>query len=98
MDKSIRLPALSNCQRGAAAIEFALILPLLLLIFTGTVAFGRAMWHYDALDKAARDAARYLSTVPTANLGVEAASATSVTRTIVANSLTRARVAGLTPA
>lgn len=88
---------LQSEQRGAAAIEFAFILPLLLVIFTGTIEFGRAMWHYDALAKAARDAARYLSTVPTANLGSEAALATSITRSIVANSATRASVAGLTP-
>lgn len=97
MDKPIRLPAFMNGQRGAAAIEFAFILPLLLLMFTGMIEFGRAMWHYDALAKVARDGARYLSTVPTANLGAEAASATSVTRTIVANAATRANVAGLTP-
>lgn len=98
MDKQIRFPSLPSSQRGAAAIEFAFILPLLLLIFTGTIEFGRAMWHYDALAKAARDAARYLSTVPTVDLGTEAASATSITRAIVANSATQAAVAGLTPA
>ena len=85
-------------QRGAAAIEFAFILPLLLLIFTGMVEYGRAMWHYDALAKGARDAARYLSTVPTASLGGEATSATSISRTIVANAASSAGVAGLTPA
>lgn len=98
MDKSLCLPALTRSQRGAAAIEFAFILPLLLVIFTGMVEFGRAMWHYDALAKSARDAARYLSTVPTANLGGEAASATSTTRTIVTHAAARASVAGLTPA
>jgi Flp pilus assembly protein TadG len=98
MDKPLRSLRLSGVQRGAAAIEFAFILPLLLVIFSGMVEFGRAMWHYDALAKSARDAVRYLSTVPTADLGGEAASATSVTRSIVANAAIRASVAGLTPA
>lgn len=98
MDKKTRFPSSPAAQRGAAAVEFAFILPLLLLIFTGTIEFGRAMWHYDALAKAARDAARYLSTVPTVDLGAEAASATSTARTIVANAATRAGVTGLTPA
>lgn len=98
MDKKTRFSSLPGAQRGAAAVEFAFILPLLLLIFTGMIEFGRAMWHYDALAKGARDAARYLSTVPTVELGSEAASATSITRAIVANAASRAGVAGLTPA
>ena len=99
MDKQIRFLSLPAAQLGAAAIEFAFILPMLLLLFTGMIEFGRAMWYYDALDKGARDAARYLSTVPTASLSSEAASAASTTRTIVANAATKARVVvtGLDP-
>lgn len=84
-------------QRGAAAIEFAFLLPFLLLIFTGMIEFGRAMWYYNALDKAARDSARYLSTAPVSSLATEAASATSPSRTIVANAAARSGVVGLTP-
>ena len=57
---------------GVAAIELALTLPLLVLIVTGLIEYGRLMWNYDALAKATRDAARYLSTVPAANLASEA--------------------------
>lgn len=98
MNKQARLFPLHPTQRGAAAIEFAFILPVLLLIFTGMVEYGRAMWHYDALAKGARDAARYLSTVPTASLGSEATSATSISRMIVSNAASTAGVAGLAPA
>lgn len=48
-------------QNGAAAVEFAIVLPLLILIFTGMVEYGRLMWNYNALAKAARDAARFLA-------------------------------------
>jgi len=48
-------------QHGAAAIEFALLLVILLMFVAGVVEFGRAFWYYDALTKATRDGARYLS-------------------------------------
>lgn len=51
-------------QRGAAAVEFALVVPILALIVAGIVEFGRALWYYDALAKATRDGARYMSTAP----------------------------------
>lgn len=49
-------------QQGVALIEFALILPFLLLLLCITVEVGRAIWQYDTLTKAVRDSARYLST------------------------------------
>ena len=49
-------------QRGVAAVEFALlIIPMLLMVF-GITEFGRAMYQYNTLVKATRDATRYLST------------------------------------
>lgn len=50
-------------QHGIAAVEFALLVFVMLLITAGIVEFGRAVWHYDALAKASRDGARYLSTL-----------------------------------
>lgn len=49
-------------QRGVAIIEFALILPLLLLMTFVVTEFGRAIYQYNILTKSVRDAARYLST------------------------------------
>lgn len=51
-------------ERGAAAVELALVVFVLLLIAAGTIAFGRAFWYADALTKATRDGARLLSTWP----------------------------------
>lgn len=48
-------------QRGTAAVEFALLLILLLIIVAGIIEFGRTFWYYDALTKATRDGARFLS-------------------------------------
>ncbi|KQT10584.1 TadE/TadG family type IV pilus assembly protein [Ramlibacter sp. Leaf400] len=48
-------------QGGTAIIEFALVLPLLVLLSMVVVELGRAMYQYNALAKSVRDAARYLS-------------------------------------
>lgn len=48
-------------QRGVAAVELAILLiPLVLLAF-GITEFGRAIYQYNALAKATRDAVRFLS-------------------------------------
>jgi hypothetical protein len=48
-------------ERGAAIIEFALILPLLLILIFITTEFGRALYEYNIITKSVRDAVRYLS-------------------------------------
>ncbi len=48
-------------QRGAALLELALVLPLLLLMALVTTEMGRALLYYNTLTKSVRDAVRYLS-------------------------------------
>ena len=48
-------------HKGVALVEFALILPFLLLLSITAVELGRAIWEYNTLTKSVRDAARYLS-------------------------------------
>lgn len=48
-------------QRGVALVELAISLPVLIAIAFGITEFGRAIYQYNALAKASRDAARYLS-------------------------------------
>ena len=48
-------------QRGTAIVEFALVLPLLLLLTMTTTEFGRAIYQYNTIVKSLRDATRYLS-------------------------------------
>lgn len=48
-------------QSGVAIIEFALILPMLLVMTFMITEFGRALYQYNTLVKSVRDAVRYLS-------------------------------------
>ncbi len=48
-------------QHGVAILEFALVLPLLLILTFITTEYGRALYQYNTLAKSVRDAARYLS-------------------------------------
>lgn len=50
-----------QAQRGLAAVEFAIVAPVLLLLMLGVAEFGRALFQYNTLAKAVRDAARYYS-------------------------------------
>ncbi|MFP3534488.1 pilus assembly protein, partial [Burkholderia sp. SIMBA_042] len=49
-------------MRGSAAVEFAIVLIPLGTLVAGVAEFGHAIDQYEALTKATRDAARYLST------------------------------------
>lgn len=80
-----RLRSLKNMQ-GVAAIEFALVLILLLMILAAAIEFGRVFWYYTALTKATRDGARQMSVLQSfADIGN--------VRTLVVNEANAARVA-----
>lgn len=55
-------------QRGSAAVEAALLMPVMLVLLVFPLLLGRIFWHYAVLQKAAHDAARYLSSVPIAEM------------------------------
>jgi Flp pilus assembly protein TadG len=48
-------------QTGVALVEFALVLPLLLLLSLVTAELGRAVYCYNNITKVVRDSVRYLS-------------------------------------
>lgn len=50
-------------ERGAAVVEFALLLPLLVALLAGAADLARLAYHQNVLAKSVREAARYLSTV-----------------------------------
>jgi Flp pilus assembly protein TadG len=45
-------------RRGQALVEFALVLPILVLVVLGIFDFGRAIFAYNTVSNAAREAAR----------------------------------------
>jgi Flp pilus assembly protein TadG len=56
-------------ERGAAAVEFAIVIPLLLLLLIGIAEFGRVFYMQNSITNAARVAAR--------TMAVEASTATT---------------------
>ena len=49
---------IAGSDRGAAAVEFAIVLPLLLLIVFGVIDFGRMLYSQVTLTQAAREGSR----------------------------------------
>jgi len=45
-------------ERGAAAVEFAILLPVLMLILFGTIEFGLIMYFREVITNASREGAR----------------------------------------
>jgi len=56
-------------QRGIAAVELAMVMPVLVLLLAFPLALGRIFWHYTAYQYAAQDAALYLSKAPLSEMG-----------------------------
>jgi Flp pilus assembly protein TadG len=54
----VRLPARIRSEAGAELVEFALVLPLLLLVFGGIVDFGLLLQRQQVVTNAAREGAR----------------------------------------
>jgi hypothetical protein len=53
----------ADAQHGAALVEMALVLPLLLMLLLGIFAAARGWQVHNVLDHAAREAARYGATL-----------------------------------
>ena len=52
---------LRRWSHGVAAVELGLLMTPMILMMFGATEFGRAIYTYNTLDKAVRDAARHLS-------------------------------------
>lgn len=58
--------------RGQAMVEFALIVPLLVLVLMGIFDLGRGVYAYNVLASAAREGARYGILSPSNTSGIQA--------------------------
>lgn len=84
-------------QRGIAALEMLLVLPLLLLVLAGLLYFGRYFSYYTAAQKAAHDAARYLATVSQREMKTPSGSGAQVPVIQIAQAIGLQELAGLNP-
>ncbi|WP_255768018.1 TadE/TadG family type IV pilus assembly protein [Pseudarthrobacter sulfonivorans] len=77
-------------ERGAVAVEFAILLPLLLMLVLGTIEFGRAYNARVTLTNAARDGVRVMAI--TTNNVVAAKTAAANAAASVSSSITPSNV------
>jgi len=68
-----------STPRGAAAVEFALILPLLLLLVFGIINYGALMYDQSVITNAAREGARWAAINASAASGSGCTNSFSVT-------------------
>jgi Flp pilus assembly protein TadG len=82
-------------DRGAVAIEFALLLPVLLLLLFGIIDFGRALNASITLTQAAREGARFAAVADA--IGLPNTSAAVKDRTVAAATGLNLTSANVTP-
>ena len=58
------LRRLGRRSEGAAAVEFGLLLPLLVIMLLGVAEIGRLLFHYHTVAQSVEDGARYLTRAP----------------------------------
>lgn len=58
--RRLSIRSLVRSESGTQLAELAIVLPILVVLFAGTVEFGRYFYTYSTLSKAARIGARYL--------------------------------------
>jgi hypothetical protein len=84
-------------QRGVAALEFAFILPFLVLLLAVTLFFGRLFWHYTVAQKAAHDAAVILANATKLEIGTTKSDLGDVEVANLAKAVAAEEIAELNP-
>ena len=80
-------------DRGLATIEFAICVPVLLLLMLGTAEIGRLLFQYNTLTKAVRDGARYAAS-NAATTGTRIVNLSAQRRTETINLIRTGNIAG----
>lgn len=53
------------CRNGVAMVEFAIVIPVLFILFAGGWEMARGLLMYEALNKSVRNASRYMARIET---------------------------------
>jgi Flp pilus assembly protein TadG len=80
---SRKLRTFLKCDRGTQMIEFALLLPFLIVLFASAVEMGRMFYTYTTLQKSTEVGARYLSSVLVTGGSYASADTTAATNLVV---------------
>jgi len=78
-----RLKTFLKCEQGTQMIEFAFLLPFLILLFAGAVETGRMFYTYTTLQKSTEVGARYLSKIKAQDDGTYLSTDTDVAKSLV---------------
>lgn len=79
LDLRSRLRAFARAEQGAALVEFAMVLPMMLLVFAVIIEGSRMMYAYQSAIGGVRDATRYLARVASGNICATGGSVTGHT-------------------
>jgi len=92
----------SRCQarqhmQGSVAVEFAFLLPVMIIMLAAPLLFGRVFWHYTVAQKAAQNAVRFLAAANPAEIRTPGAGGTEAPIAAVARAIVMAEIAELQP-
>ena len=82
---------------GSVAVECAVFLPILLLTLAVPLFFARVFWYYNVAEKAAHDAARFLSAATQAEIKAQGSGFSEPPIAGVARSIAMAELEEITP-
>ena len=66
-------------ERGQELVEFALVIPVVMMVMMAILEFGMLIFSYNTISNAAREGARYGSVFPTDITGIDEAARTLTT-------------------
>ena len=84
-------------QKGIAAVEFALVLPVLILLIAFTQFFGRMFWHYTVALKAAHDAATIVAMASNSEIATMKSDLGEIEISKIARQVAQSELAALNP-
>ena len=94
-----QLPPGRRCSSGVAAVEFALALPVMLVLLVLPLYLGWYLYHQTVAQSAAQNAARYLSKIPVSEIinPYRAPAVAAVANQLAAAMLKELRPGGIAP-